>query len=80
MENISHASLQPPVPGISSIRPPSLTVYMFTTHPATIMPKDEPRPLVIIMNRPWAELRMLTLVSWSTNNEPLILKKSKAIP
>ena len=39
-----------------------------------------PKPLVIIINRPWAELRISISVSLSTKREPLMLKKSKATP
>ncbi len=43
-------------------------------------PKTAPKPLVIIINNPCAEERILEFVDVSTNKEPEILKKSKAIP
>ena len=48
--------------------------------PEVKLPKIAPIPLVIIINKPCAEERFFESVFVSTNNDPEILKKSKAIP
>ena len=51
-----------------------------TTAPAAYEPKKAPKPLVIIMKTPCAEERISRLVSFSTNSDPEMLKKSNATP
>ena len=48
--------------------------------PLATLPRIAPKPLVIIINKPCADERIFELVEVSTNSEPEILKKSKAIP
>ena len=45
-----------------------------------IRTEERKKPLVIIMKTPCAEERISRLVSFSTNSEPEILKKSNATP
>ena len=49
-------------------------------YPLPKLPKIAPNPLVIIMNKPCAEERILESVVVSTNKDPEILKKSNANP
>ena len=51
-----------------------------TTAPAARVPMVAPKPLVIIMNRPWALERMSSAAFCSTYREPEMLKKSNAMP
>ncbi|MNU07851.1 hypothetical protein D3C72_2536300 [compost metagenome] len=48
--------------------------------PDAKLPTTAPKPFVIIINKPCAELRIRDVVEVSTNREPEILKKSNAIP
>ena len=60
--------------------PSAYTENASTTAPLAYPPMMAPSPLVIIKNNPCALARMEELASCSTNNEPEMLKKSKAIP
>ena len=57
-----------------------LTKYLSISKPLILLPRKAPTPLVIIINKPWALDLIFASVVVSTNNDPEILKKSKAIP
>src|ERR1043165_2402246 len=60
--------------------PSPCTKYLSIIYPLVVLPSHAPAPFVIIMNNPWALALMLESVFVSTNRDPEMLKKSKAIP
>lgn len=76
-EKINHDVCQPAALAITSLCD---STKLFTTTCAANVPIVAPMPFVININSPCAEDLMHGSVSLSTNNEPLMLKKSNATP
>ena len=62
------------------VEPSAKRKYLPITYPLIVLPNQAPTPFVIIINNPWALDLIDASVVVSTNNDPEILKKSKAIP
>src|SRR3954462_901251 len=63
-----------------SLVPSEEVKYLSIIKPLILLPKKAPKPLLIIINKPWALERIFGSVDVSMNSEPEILKKSNAIP